>query len=71
MRLEPIFLASEDIRAQLPEDTKRFEKIDQDWKDMMRDATEEPGVVDCACREGREETLHSLYQEIEICEKAL
>lgn len=27
-RLEPIFLASEDIRAQLPDDTKRFEKID-------------------------------------------
>lgn len=27
-RLETIFLASEDIRAQLPEDTKRFEGLD-------------------------------------------
>lgn len=27
-RLEPIFLASEDIRAQLPDDTRRFEQID-------------------------------------------
>ena len=71
MRLEPIFLASEDIRAQLPEDTKRFEKVDQDWKELMRDAVDEPGVVECSCREGREETLHTLYSEIEICEKAL
>lgn len=45
MRLEPIFLASEDIRQQLPDDTKRFEKIDNEWKDMMREAAEEPGVV--------------------------
>ena len=71
MRLEPIFLASEDIRAQLPEDTKRFEKVDQDWKELMRDAVDEPGVVECSCREGREETLHTLFNEIEICEKAL
>ena len=71
MRLEPIFLASEDIRAQLPEDTKRFEKIDQDWKDLMRDAVEEPAVVDCSCREGREQFLHECFKEIEICEKAL
>lgn len=37
-RLEPIFLQSEDIRQQLPDDTKRFEKIDVDWKEMMREA---------------------------------
>lgn len=41
-RLEPIFLASEDIRAQLPDDTKRFESIDSAFKDMMREACEEP-----------------------------
>lgn len=37
----------------------------------MRDANDEPGVVECSCREGREETLHTLFSEIEICEKAL
>lgn len=53
MRLEPIFLASEDIRAQLPEDTKRFEKVDIDWKDLMHDAVDTPGVVECSTADGR------------------
>lgn len=32
MHLESIFIGSEDIRKQLPEDSKRFEKIDRDFK---------------------------------------
>lgn len=32
MNLESIFIGSEDIRSQLPEDSKRFEKIDKDFK---------------------------------------
>lgn len=70
-RLEPIFLASEDIRAQLPDDTKRFEKIDIEWKDMMREASEEPGCVQACTFEGREEQLIIFFAEIELCEKAL
>lgn len=70
-RLEPIFLASEDIRAQLPEDTKRFEKVDNEWKDLMREAKEEPGVVMASTADGREELLQTFRAEIETCEKAL
>jgi dynein heavy chain len=36
--LESIFLASADIRSQLPEDTKRFEGIDSEFKELMKDA---------------------------------
>jgi dynein heavy chain len=32
IHLESIFIGSEDIRNQLPEDSKRFEKIDRDFK---------------------------------------
>ena len=32
LHLESIFIGSEDIRRQLPEDTERFEGIDQDFK---------------------------------------
>lgn len=32
MHLESIFIGSEDIRSQLPEDSKRFEKIDREFK---------------------------------------
>jgi dynein heavy chain len=34
--LEAIFLGSMDIRSQLPDDTKRFESIDAEFKDMLR-----------------------------------
>jgi len=70
-RLEPIFLASEDIRAQLPDDTRRFEQIDGAFKEMMREAREEPGVIAACTYEGREELLNNFSQEIELCEKAL
>ena len=35
--LEAIFLKSDDIRNQLPEDTKRFEAVDKAFKEMMAD----------------------------------
>jgi len=70
-RLNPIFLASEDIRGQLPDDTKRFEKVDIDWKELMRDAVENSQVVEACTCEGREEQLNGFYQDIETCEKAL
>jgi len=70
-RLEPIFLASEDIRAQLPDDTRRFEQIDATFKEMMREAREEPGVIVACTYEGREELLNNFFSEIELCEKAL
>ena len=70
-RLNPIFLASEDIRGQLPDDTKRFEKVDIDWKELMRDAVENSQVVEACTCEGREEQLNGFYKDIETCEKAL
>jgi dynein heavy chain len=70
-RLEPIFLASADIRAQLPDDTRRFEQVDAAFKEMMREAREEPGVVAACTWEGREGLLQEFLTEIELCQKAL
>jgi len=64
-------LASEDIRAQLPDETKRFEKIDQEWKELMREAAEDPGVVSACTFSGREEQLKNSFEQIELCERAL
>ena len=71
MRLEPIFLASEDIRAQLPEDTKCFEKVDAEWKGLMGDASEDSAVVNATNAEGRDKILEEFISEIDKCEKAL
>ena len=70
-RLETIFLASEDIKAQLPEDTKRFQKVDTEWRELMIGAAEDPGVITACNFEGREEILFELHGEIELCEKSL
>jgi len=71
IRLQPIFCASEDIRAQLPDDTRRFEAIDNQFRDMMREARDEPQVITACLWEGREELLTNFFAEIELCEKAL
>ena len=70
-RLESIFLESEDIRAQLPDDTKRFQKVDAEWKDLMREAAEEPLVVQACLFDGRDAMLRDFYADIELCEKSL
>jgi dynein heavy chain, axonemal len=70
-RLETIFLASEDIKAQLPEDTKRFQKVDTDWRNLMTEAADESGVVVACNYEGREDLLFEMHGEIELCEKSL
>ena len=69
--LESIFMGSADIRAQLPDDSKRFEQVDSEFKELMRDLNASTGVVTACCAEGREETLSSMLRELEKCEKAL
>lgn len=60
-------MSAEDIRAQLPDDTRRFETVDGSFKEMMREAREEPGVVVACTWEGREELLNGFLGEIELC----
>ena len=69
--LETIFLASEDIRAQLPEDTKRFEGIDANFKELMRDAEGTPNVAQVCAVEGRAEILQQMTANLQLCQKAL
>ncbi len=64
-------MASEDIRAQLPDDTKRFETIDSLFKELMREALTEPGVIVACKYEGRENLLNEFMNDIILCEKAL
>lgn len=69
--LEAIFLGSADIRSQLPEDSKRFEAIDQDFKDLMKEAMNSPNIVDACGVDGRDERLRNLLSLLEVCQKAL
>lgn len=69
--LESIFVGSADIRVQLPEDAKRFDGINQEFKDMMRGAPDITNVVEACNLDGRQEKLDDLLGRLEMCEKAL
>uniref|UniRef100_A0A2I3TJ66 Dynein axonemal heavy chain 17 n=1 Tax=Pan troglodytes TaxID=9598 RepID=A0A2I3TJ66_PANTR len=69
--LESIFIGSEDIRAQLPGDSQRFDDIDQEFKALMEDAVKTPNVVEATSKPGLYDKLEALKKSLAICEKAL
>ncbi|XP_063285477.1 dynein axonemal heavy chain 11-like [Pelobates fuscus] len=69
--LESIFSNSEDIRKQLPEDAKRFEGIDLDFKDLMESVVNTSIVIDVTNQPGFLEKLETLQQRLTLCEKSL
>eukprot|EP00898_Chlorokybus_atmophyticus_P007698 jgi/Chlat1/792/Chrsp104S01257 len=73
--LEAIFVGGgsgdSDIRARLPEDAKRFDATDTDWRDLMRTAVDTPNVVEACNVEGRQERLEKMLTDLQLCEKAL
>jgi dynein heavy chain len=69
--LEGIFLGSEDIRQQLPEEAKRFAAIDKDWKTIMNATNKVPNVVEACCEPGRLGALTSLGERLDACQKSL
>nr|KAF6455667.1 dynein axonemal heavy chain 17 [Rousettus aegyptiacus] len=69
--LESIFVGSEDIRAQLPEDSQRFDHIDREFKALMGDAVKTPNVVEATNKPGLYDKLEDLKKSLAVCEKAL
>eukprot|EP00762_Andalucia_godoyi_P002900 ANDGO_04168.mRNA.1 Dynein beta chain len=69
--LENIFIGSEDIRRQLPEDSARFERLDNDLKGLLRDAERTPRIVDACCKDGLDDALSRIQDQLSKCEKSL
>ncbi|NWV92100.1 DYH17 protein, partial [Machaerirhynchus nigripectus] len=69
--LETIFIASEDTRSQLPEDSKKFDTIDEDFRELMTDAVKTPNVIECTNKPGLHTRLEALQDRLAVCEKAL
>ena len=69
--LESIFLASADIRSQLPEDTKRFEGLDSEFKELMKDAVTEENVVNLCSVDGRLDLLNGIQAKLDMCQRSL
>ncbi|CAH1116455.1 unnamed protein product [Phaedon cochleariae] len=71
MYLESIFIGSEDIRSQLPEDSKRFDRIDRDFKDVLNEMLKTPNIVKATSKPGLYDKLESILKDLTLCEKAL
>lgn len=51
--LESIFIGSDDIRNQLPQEAKRFDTIDKAWLKIMGDTAKNTNVLEACSTEGR------------------
>ncbi|RZF49077.1 hypothetical protein LSTR_LSTR008363 [Laodelphax striatellus] len=71
MHLESIFMSSDDIRKQLPQDSARFDHIDSEFKILTHDMAKTPNVVEATNKSDLLPKLNSLQDELTLCEKAL
>ena len=71
MYLESIFIGSDDIRDQLPEEARRFDKIDRTWAEIMTETTKNTNILHCCSAKGRLEDLKELSEMLERCQKSL
>jgi len=71
MYLESIFVGSDDIRLQLPEEAKRFDNIDKQWLKIMADTARNTNVLDACSADGRLALLQELSEQLEKCQKSL
>ncbi|CAB3248907.1 unnamed protein product [Arctia plantaginis] len=69
--LESIFVGSDDIRAQLPEDSKRFDSVDSQFKVLLKDIESTPNVIEATNKPELLEKLEDLMEALNLCEKAL
>ncbi|KAJ8974478.1 hypothetical protein NQ317_016132 [Molorchus minor] len=69
--LESIFIGSEDIRHQLPEDSKRFDRVDREFKEVLIDMERNLNIVASTYKPGLSNKLETLLADLTLCEKAL
>ncbi|CRG99093.1 dynein heavy chain, putative [Plasmodium relictum] len=70
-RLQPIYLNSEDIHSQLPQESKMFFNIENEYKEIIQSASEQKNVLQVCLNEDLFYLLSKFFKNIELCEKAL
>ena len=74
MYLESIFNGSEDIRQQLNEEAKKFDKTNFNYRKVMEETAKDKNVLNCCVRAEngmRKTTLKNIQSELEKCQKSL
>ncbi|NXX96308.1 DYH1 protein, partial [Centropus bengalensis] len=68
--LEPIF-TSEDIKRQLPSESKHYQSMDTDWRNIMKKANENPEVISLCPDPVLLDTLRNCNERLELVQKGL
>nr|XP_023024309.1 dynein heavy chain 10, axonemal [Leptinotarsa decemlineata] len=68
--LEGIFVGG-DIRAQLPDEARKFDDIDKSFKKIMLETAKKPIVLECCSVPGRLEDFQTLGFGLDRCQKSL
>ena len=72
VRLQSIFVGTADIRTQLVEDTRRFDFIHQQFRDLMSTASSNSKIATHVCLvSGRLDSIEYMVSQLQICEKSL
>ena len=71
MYLEGIFIGSDDIRLQLPEEARKFDVIDKSFKKLMNETAKNTNVLQACSASGRLDMLTSMQSQLEQCQKSL
>eukprot|EP01041_Mallomonas_annulata_P001785 gene1785-3464_t len=69
--LEPLFIGSEEVKRELPEDAKRFEGIDSNVKHELSTCWDMKNVNDACNQDGLLKRLEKIQEQLEICKKSL
>ena len=71
MHLESIFMSSEDIRKQLPEEAVLFDQVNDDYKAITKAIVEEPNAIKATHWENTLENLTEMDERLAKIQKSL
>ena len=69
--LEPLFIGSDEVKRELPEDAKRFQGIDNNVKKELKQCWHMKNVDESCNQEGLVKRMETILEQLEICKKSL
>lgn len=69
--LENLFIQSEEVKKELPNESKQFVGIDKDVIEIMKNGNEIKNAQKFCTQEGLLARLEKIQRELKVCEKAL
>lgn len=69
--LENLFIQSEEVKKELPNESRQFVGIDKNMRDIMKQGCEIRNVANFCTQDGILSKLEQIEKELKVCEKAL